>query len=401
MLRFFVFLMSLALATQAYAGSLSPRTYNQLNDIQQSINQQPAGELRLQLSAKLDELAQNLEGNSLGLALTWQTHAQLHLLGEDYDKASKYLSRAIQLQGLDGATLFQLKAFYAQTLFTAEKYAGVIEVLTGVIAAADYKASAAVHSLLAAAYYSLDNINDGLPHIVKACQLAGKPKAAWLQMAFSGYYQQKNYAQALAYSNQLVLNFPAKKDYWRQKAGMHQLLEDYAAAAGSKELSYTLGFIVKESDYINLGQLLASQGNPYKVAAALETAMNSGQLAASEKSLRLMHQAWLQAKEIDKARATLQRLFVAFKHQKDGLRLMHFLVDAEHWQQAIVIGKALHALALTQKQRGSVLLLDGICQYRLGNTRLALNALSKAMVIETSASQAKGWMVYINQLQQG
>ena len=401
MFRFIVFLISLAFISQANAALLSPRTYNKLNDIQQSINEQPNLEARLEIAANLLELAEDLEGNSLGLALTWQTHAQLHLLDERYREANEYLARAIKLKGLDSATLFQLKSFYAQTLFIEEKYAQVINVLESVVAAEDFKESAAVYSLLAAAYYSIDNFNDGLPHIVKACELASKPKEAWLQMAFSGYYQQKNYSQALVYTNQLVLNFPDKKDYWQQKAGMHQLVEDYASAASSKELSYKKGFIVKASDYLNLGQLLASQGNPYKVAAALEKALAQGKLESTEKTLRLMQQAWMQAKEMDKARAALHRLFIAFKQQKDGIRLMHFLVDAQYWQQAIAIGKELYPLKLTQKQKGSVLLLDGICQYRLGNTRFALNALSKAMAIKTSSSQAKGWMSYIKQLQQG
>ncbi|OUR66422.1 hypothetical protein A9Q73_07225 [Bermanella sp. 47_1433_sub80_T6] len=401
MFRFIVFLISLAFISQANAALLSPRTYNKLNDIQQSINEQPNLEARLEIAANLLELAEDLEGNSLGLALTWQTHAQLHLLDERYREANEYLARAIKLKGLDSATLFQLKSFYAQTLFIEEKYAQVINVLESVVAADDFKESAAVYSLLAAAYYSIDNFNDGLPHIVKACELASKPKEAWLQMAFSGYYQQKNYSQALVYTNQLVLNFPDKKDYWQQKAGMHQLVEDYASAASSKELSYKKGFIVKASDYLNLGQLLASQGNPYKVATALEKALAQGKLESTEKTLRLMQQAWMQAKEMDKARAALHRLFIAFKQQKDGIRLMHFLVDAQYWQQAIAIGKELYPLKLTQKQKGSVLLLDGICQYRLGNTRFALNALSKAMAIKTSSSQAKGWMSYIKQLQQG
>ena len=401
MFRFIVFLFSLVFVLQVNAGLLSPRTYNKLNDIQQSINEQPSAEGRLEIDVRLIELAEALKGNSLGLALTWQTHAQLHLLDDGFQKANEYLAKAVKLKGLDSATLFQLKSFYAQTLFIEEKYQQVINVLEDVVATEDFKESAAVYSLLAAAYYSIDNFNAGLPHIVKACELATKPKEAWLQMAFSGYYQQKNYPKALFYTNQLVLNFPDKKDYWQQKSGMHQLVEDYASAASSKELSFKKGFIVKESDYINLGQLLASQGNPYKVASALEGAIDNGSLEASEKSLRLMQQAWMQAKEMDRARTVLNTLFVEFKQKKDGIRLMHFLVDAQYWQQAIAIGKQLYPLKLTQKQKGSILLLDGICQYRLGNTRFALNALSKAMAIDTSSSQAKGWMSYIKQLQQG
>jgi len=382
------------------AALLSPRTYNKLNDIQLSINEQPSIEARVEINEQLIELAEDLQGNPLGLALTWQTHAQLMLLDENYSKANGYLSKAIVLEGLDGATVFQLRSFYAQTLFIEERYVKVIEVLKQIMSATDFKESAAIYSLTAAAFYSLNDFNEGLPFIVKAIKLSNKPKEAWLQMAFSGFYQQKNLEKALFYINKLVLNFPDKKDYWQQKTGMHQLIEEFPDAASTKELSFKKGFIVKESDYINLGQLLASQGNAYKVAQALQEAFDEDGLEQTEKSLRLMQQAWTQAKEMDKAVASLKVLFERFNEAIDGVRLMKFLVDDEQWQPAIDVSEQLLTLKLKEKQMGEVLLLSGICHYRTGQTRHAFKALSKAMAIDSSSSQAKGWISYIKQLQE-
>ncbi len=383
-----------------HAALLSPRTYNKLNDIQLSINEQPSIEARVEINEQLIELAEDLQGNPLGLALTWQTHAQLMLLDEDYSKANSYLSKAIVLEGLDSATVFQLRSFYAQTLFIEDRYVEVIEVLKHIMSATDFKESAAIYSLTAAAFYSLNNFDEGLPFIVKAIKLSNKPKEAWLQMAFSGFYQQKNLTKALLYTNKLVLNFPDKKDYWQQKTGMHQLIEEFSDAASTKELSFKKGFVVKESDYINLGQLLASQGNAYKVAKALQKAFDEGVLEQTEKSLRLMQQAWTQAKEMDKAVASLQVLFDGFNKTNDGVRLMKFLVDDEQWQSALNVSEQLSLLKLKDKEMGEILLLTGICHYRIGQTRDAFKALSKAMAIDSSSSQAKGWMSYIKQLQE-
>ncbi len=384
----------------SHAALLSPRTYNKLNDIQLSINEQPSIEARVEIDEQLIELAEDLQGNALGLALTWQTHAQLMLLDEDYSKANRYLSKAIALDGLDSSTVFQLRSFYAQILFIEDRYVKVIEVLKQIMGATDFKESAAIYSLTAAAFYSLNNFNEGLPFIVKAIELSSKPKEAWLQMAFSGFYQQKNLSKALFYTNKLVLNFPDKKDYWQQKTGMHQLIEEFPDAASTKELSFKKGFVVKESDYINLGQLLASQGNAYKVAQALQEAFDEGGLEQTEKSLRLMQQAWTQAKEMDKAVASLQVLFDRFNKTNDGVRLMKFLVDDEQWQSALKVSEQLSTLKLKDKQRGEILLLTGICHYRIGQTRDAFKALSKAMAIDSSSSQAKGWISYIKQLQE-
>ena len=105
---FCVTLMVFSIVSQA--ALLSPRTYNKLNDIQLSINEQPSIEARVEINEQLIELAEDLQGNPLGLALTWQTHAQLMLLDENYSKANGYLSKAIVLEGLDGATVFQLRS---------------------------------------------------------------------------------------------------------------------------------------------------------------------------------------------------------------------------------------------------------------------------------------------------
>jgi len=392
-------ILFLLFSLHANAALLSPRTYNKLNDIQQTINESSKAESLLEIELDLTELADDLKGNSLGLALTWQTHAQLKVKLEQYNKAEVLLKKAVELTELDNKTHLQLKLFLAQILLAQEKYLDITVLLEITISNKDYQISAPVYALLAASYYYLNQYSQGLPHIIKAIELAKKPKEAWLQMAFSGYYHQKHYRQALIYSNLLVLNFPHKKDYWMQKSGIHQLLENYADAAIGKDLANKKGFIEKESEYINLGQLLAGQGDPYRVATLLEHALIAKEIPQSEKALRLLQQAWMQSKEIEKGRLVLSQLFSQYKKPKEGLRLIRLLVDAQKWQPALQVADELYKLEISDKQVGEVLLLDGICQYRLGSSRKALLSLSKAAAIKSSSSQAKGWMSYIKQLE--
>jgi len=405
-MKYLILTLTLFIACLANAERLSPRIYNKLTDIQKKINEQPSRAQRLEINHQLIKLAENLQGNVLGLAFTWQTHAQLKLLNSDYPQANRLLAKAIKLKGLDSATQLQLKSFYAQVLFIQNQYQDVINILTSLINTDGFKPSASVSSFLAAAYYSIEDYKQGLPYIVQAitlsnAQQSSEPKEAWLQMAFSGYYQLKNYPKALHYSHLLLLNYPHKKEYWQQKTGLHQLMEDYPSAAGSKALSYKQHLLMTESDYISLAQLLARQGNAFKVATALERAMQEKHIETTEKSLRLMQQAWLQAKEMKKTQQALGVLFKYYQQPKDGIRLMRYLVDGEQWTAALNIVKKLQAMPLTENQQGNVLLLKGICQFKNGRTRLALNVLSKAAAIKVTSSQAKGWMNYIKQLQAG
>ncbi len=391
LLLFFVFQMSYV------HGAISPRTYNKLNEIQQSIDAQPNEEIRLDIEVELNELAENLAGNALGLALTLQTHAQLKIQEEKYIEATLLLKRAVLIERLDDKTRYQLKTFLAQLFFMQNKYNDVITVLNEALSNQPDGESPSVYALLAAAYYSLELFKEGLPHIEKAISLKKEAKEPWLQMAFSGNYQLKKFSKALIYNHLLLLNFPNKKEYWQQKAGIHQFIEEYGQASVAKELALHHDLLNSEADFINLGQLLASQGSPYKVAITLEKAVLDKKIEPTEKVLRLTYQAWLQSREMEKAKKTLKLLFTQFKKAKDGVALLRHAMDAELWSESLVIAKGLYPLELTRKEKGQVLLFDGIAHHKAGNQRQAILFLSQAMGIESSKAQAKGWLNFVKQ----
>lgn len=396
MFRISLFVL-LLIGQSAFGASISPRTYNALNELQQRISEQPSVEQVNEINASLIELADDLSGNSLGLALTYQTHAQLKTYEQKESEAQALLKKALLLPNLKADTLNQLRSVLAYSYFNQEQYSQAIDLLKLVIEESE-KPSANIYALLAASFYSLEDLAGGLPFIEKACELAPKPKEGWLQMAFAGNYQTKQYEKAIYYVNQLVFNFPDKKDYWQQKAGIHQILEDYNKAAVTKELSYKKGFVEKESDFVNLGQLLAAQGEAYKVAVVLEQALNNKTIEPSEKVLNLQFQAWLQAKELKKAVSALSVLYSSYKDTDDGLQLLQYHIDAESWREADNIASTLLKQLLSEKQKAKVYLYQGMTKYRLGDDREALKLLGKSSAFESTSSQAKSWMSYIKQM---
>lgn len=384
---------------QAQAG-ISPRIFNALNDLQTQISEQPSSDQVLEILDDLNELLESLKGNALGQALTLQTLSQLADYQEKWQLSLEYLEQAAVLKGLQKDTKLQLQASLAFAYFRQEEYKKTATLLNDYLKNSKEEPAASIYALLAASYYGLEEFGLGLPYIEKAITLTDKPKEHWLQMAFSGHYQAKRYDSALVYVNQLVFFYPDKKVYWQQKAGLHQMLEQYPSAARAKSLSQLQGLLEKEGEYINLVQLLASQGSPYHVASSLEKVLADGGLEASEKLLNLHYQAWLQAKEIDKAILVLQSLFNDYQQPKHGVSLVQFHVDAENWDKAITTAEAVLKLDVTEKQKGQTLLLNGISLHKDKKDRKALIKLSQALSIETSAAQAKGWMNYIKQKSQ-
>ncbi len=387
------------------APSLSPRTYNKLTELQESIqaldevktsDQADYAKQVQSLNETLVEMADDLAGSPLGLALTLQTHAQLKLKQDQTKPAIVLLQRAVTIKEVDEATQNQLRMFLAQLLFSDEQYQASVDVLLPWLSDKSDKKPAAAYAMLAAGYYSLSDLAKGLPFIEVAVKLSATPKEPWLQMAFSGNYQQKEYERALEYLNLLVFNFPNKKDYWHQKAGVLQMLERYEEAAAVKELAFKRGFIKTEAEYINLGQLLASQGAAYKVAGILAEAMQSKQVEPSEKLLRLTQQAWMQAKAMDEAKQTLAMLFELVGEVDDALRLVQLHIDAEEWAASLNVIKQLETRELNDKQLAQTYLYKGIALYRSSSSlESALAAFAQAAKQKETAQQARAWMNYI------
>lgn len=398
-----VLFISLLVYSLASFSSISPRTYNALNDLQASLAEATSQEQYQDIKSDLLELKQSLKGNSLGLALTLQILAQLYDIQGDAGAAIASLKTAFALKGLDDSTKAQLGTSLAYMYFSQGEFHNSILILKDFVENSKQDVSANVLALLAMSYFSIENFKQGLPLIERACKISKKPNESWLANAFAASYKLGDLKKSIFYTDQLVYNFPDKADYWNQKVGLHQTLEDYEQAAIISSLSHRQGYLSKEAQFFNLGVLMASSGAPYEVATTLNKALESGLLERTEKITRLLMQAWLQSKEISKATNELSYLYKEYKKPKDGILLVNYLMEGEKWKQALQVSESLVKLpiskAFTEKQKGSVLLMEGVSLYRNGNTEKALIALGKASVLKDSSSQAKSWMSYIKQME--
>lgn len=398
-MRFYlVLIVGLLASSIVLSAGLSPRAYRQLNDLQLAVTEAKTDEQRIELKGKLLELKSDLAYNATGLALTLQTLAQLSYIDNDSVAAITYLNEALLITNLDKVIYLQIASYLSQILFNTGKYEETIAVLESVISKRAPEDLAFDYALLAASFYSLNKIEDGLPYIEKAITLKESPKEAWLQMAFSGNVQIKNYNSAISAVNRLIYNYPQKKEYWLQKSSVHQLRGEFDVASYTKELAYTQGHVTSDSDFINLGQLLASQGDPYKVAKLLEHEIERGQLERSEKIQRLIYSAFLEAKEIPLAIRAMMIAYESYKNKSDGLLLSQYLVENELWSEGLDVLMGLLAMRNSlQEQLGEVYFLLGVCQFRLGESKNALISFGKSTEFPRSSSKAKSWMSYVKQ----
>ena len=393
-LLFFIF-------TVSAEASISPRTYNALNDIQAAISSAKTPEEYKEAEEDINELLSSLSGNDLGLALGLQILAQLKDTTNKPEAALTALKKAYALKALDAATKGQIGTSLAYMYFSQGQFNNAIVILDGHIKQLKKEPSPTIYALLAISYFSLEKYAEGLPYIEKACENASKPNESWLANAFAANYKLNNIKRAIHYTDQLIVNFPHKADYWNQKTGLHQSLEEFEKAALVSNLSSKQGYLTKEAQLFNLGILMASSGAPYEVAVTLTDAIEAGLLKKTERIERLLMQAWVQSKEMKRARSTLQNIFQSYNENKDGILLANYLMDAELWLDAVNVSNKIieNKNALSDKQLGSLYLMNGVSLYRLGKEEQALIMIGKASGLKDSSSQAKSWMNYIKQMQ--
>jgi tetratricopeptide (TPR) repeat protein len=375
----FILMLSLSLNLQA---AISPRIYNALNDFQQQLSEVKNDADYLLIEQGLSQLEIDLTGNALGSALTLQLLAQLKEASGQPLKALNYLDKAYSLPGLDQATKGQVGMSLAVMYFSQGQFENSIAILEERISVSKKEVSPNVMALLA---------------------MATTANESWLANAFAASYKLNDLNKARNYINELIFNFPEKSDYWNQKIGLHQVLEQYKDAAIVSNVSYSQGHLNKSSQLFNLGVLMASEGAPFEVASVLAAAIADNRLEKTEKVLRLIMQAWIQAREMSNARLLIAQLFVEYKQVKDGVLLANYQMDVELWGDAISTTNSLLSRVyvddLSAKQKGAVLLIRGVSQFNAGMIREALVSMGKASGIESSASQAKSWMLYIKQMQ--
>ena len=197
--------------------SLSPKTYQALTDIQALL----AENNFLEAKQGLLDLEENLNPG-FGLALTFQTHAQLFLAQENNSQAILYFNKALALNAMKPEQAVSLATNVAQLHLAAGEIDEAISVLQERIEAAEKEAPgttlAMAYISLGSAYQLKQDFSNAVIWLVQGIERSDKPRENWLQMLMAAHYQLKQYAKAVAVLDDLIVLNETKEEYWLQQA---------------------------------------------------------------------------------------------------------------------------------------------------------------------------------------
>ena len=373
--------------------AMSQQVYELLTEVQEYME----AEDFVNGQRRLDDLKMNEKLSPYERAQTWNLQAYLYYQQENYKGALDAYAQVLRQPELPEGLVQSTLKTVAQLQFMTEDYEGSLATVRRLQETVT-ELSADIVLLEGQIYYQMERYEDALPPLKKAVQMyrdkGQAPKENWLLLLHSCYLQLADYQNLLGVLRELIALYP-KDQYVLTLAGVYSELGDTKKQLALTEVLYEAGAIDPKRHATNLANLYLLHGLPYKAATVLEKEMEAGNVEANERNLRLLNQAWYQARNDVKAIPPLRR---AADLANDGdlyVRLAQSYVNLDQWSDAEnAIRNALRIGGLKRTDQANILLgMSLMNQDKLSAAREAFNAAARD---ERSRRAAQQWVAFVD-----
>lgn len=247
------------------------------------------------------------------------------------------------------------------------------------------------HMFLASALAERKLYDQALPEVETALAQSKKPRENWIQFKLGVQYELKQYQPAAETLLELIAMQPEKPEYWKQLSGVLLEMDDKDQSLAVMALAERQGFLQRGPDIMNLYNIYMVIDVPMKGGQLLERALAEGKVQEDEKTLESIANAWINARESDKAEVALKKVAGVADKGEYYFRLGAMYGDQERWKDS----KEMLQLALQKgglKKPGDVWFRVALADYRMNDLRSAINDLQQAQKYEETKRQAGDWM---------
>jgi tetratricopeptide (TPR) repeat protein len=378
-----------ALSAGASSRQVSERTYKQLSRIHTSMERERYQEAL----AGLDRLRPRVEHKPHEHALLLQTYGYLHARQAQYPQAIAVLQQCLELAALPEDASQQTLYLLAQLQLATADYQAAAASLERWFRQEQQPAPAA-HALAGTAYAYTKRYPAAVKHLRKAIALAPDPDRNWYRQLLAVYYESGQFQAAAKLLEQLITQSAGDKDYWLQLSGVYRELGNNEQSLAVMELAYLRGLLTEEAELVNLGRYYLYMGMPYKAGQLLEQALREGSIDPDIENWRLLNDAWVHAREPERALAATERALKVTRDANLYLVRAQLLADREQWTAARREAEAAlktGGLAVPGKAH----LLQGIAHYRLQQLQRAQTSFELAGDFEDTRQQAGRWLQHV------
>lgn len=389
-----VFVHSSAIAQERKkTPALREQVYSQLARAQQLADE---GDVNAGLDVLRNVESKLSSMNSYERAMLWNFYGYMYYGQDNIAKAIEYFAKVVEEEAIPEAleqnTLFSL----AQLALGQGEFEKTIAFLQRWerITAPDQHQKAWV--LKAQALYQKGDYKAALAPITKAIDAVELkqqvPEENWLVLQRAIYFELGDTKRVATVLEDMV-RYYNKPEYWVQLAGVYGQLGQENKQLAMLETAFQQGFLTKGQDLLNLAQTYFFNDVPYKAGQVLERALEQGAVERNLRNLKLLAQAWVAARETDKASAALLAAAALSDDGELDAQRATLLLNAERNKDAIAAAQA----ALEKgglKQPGTMHLVIGMAELNLENFNAALQAFAIAKKFDDARQSASQWERY-------
>lgn len=351
----------------------------------------------------LDEVAERAEQmNSYERAMLWNFYGFTYYNAEKIDKAVESFNKVVAEEAIPESLMLSTLFSLAQLSMMQDNYEQTLRYLTRWQKANPKPLTANEHILFAQVHYQTKQFEKALAPLNAAIALTEKenkpPKENWLVLQRAVYFELKQPENVTRVLEKMVRLFNKPK-YWIQLAGMYGETGAEDKQLAVMESAWQAGFIDKESDMSTLAQLYLYNNVPFKAGQIMAEGIEQGVIKRNLKNLEFLAQAWMMAKENEKALPVLRAAAELSDNGNNYAILAETLVNLEQWQPAIDAAK----LALQKgglKNEGNMHIAQGIAYFNLKSFDYSLAALKDAQQHKNVAQMAANWRSFVQREKQ-
>lgn len=385
-----IILLPLYATPIAWAGGLTPKTYEKLIEIQELLASSDVTTANDQLA----ELNAEVEDDTLAKAIVLQTWGYAEMANNNYAGAIDKFRASLAVNKLPEsaelnvrymmAQLFASQGQFDDALSEAQQWYEKLETPTP-----DNT------MFLANIFAQLKKFEDAIVFATRAIEQSETPKERWYQLLLACYFETKQYAQSASVLKKLINYWPEKAEYWEQLASVYLLTEQNKFALSTLQLAWKQGLLEKEMTIKSLIRLAINQEIPDRGARLILEAIDANMLPSDEIYLEMIARAWLQAREKEKAAQAYAALDQVMGNGSALLQQGKLLMELEQWTSAETTLQG--ALDKGVDDAANAWLMLGITQIELERFGEGKRSLRKAQAFNKVKSQARAWINYAEQ----
>ena len=344
--------------------------------------------------ALMNEMAKRKSLSEFERASMYQTFAFVYSSQGKYKEAIPYFERCLAQDALPESAARQTEYNLGQLYMSVERYREALKILEPWIKQVD-NPNASAYYLIGMAHVQLEDAKAALPYARMAVKKSKKPREGYLQMALALEFENKNYKHVARLLEVLITYFP-KKSYYLQLSAIYAELGRDKRALSAMELAYLQGMLTSESELVGIAQAYLYHDVPYEAAQVLEKGIANGQIDANAKNLQSLGDAWLHARELQKAIGPLEQ--AAAKSEDGNLFVRIAQVHLERGENSDAIAALKSGLAKGGlDDPGNAYLLVGIAHVSDKRFGPAREAFAKAHGYEKNRTAAAQWTRHVEQ----